>query len=348
VGAIFERLQAGAVVARRALVTGVAAIAEPGFILIAGTVLASIVLPRLGVGDAGHYLYDLRKPDFQTAARIQFFSLAVRYGLVFILAFVVGVMRRRWSLASYGLSNGGRALADLIRVGILLGLFASLPIQILRLANAYLPLGPGTRFWALQARVPWDAGFWLYMAVGSFVVVPIFEEVYARGYLLGRVRESFSAGGALLMMAVFFAFAHGQYHHFNALAAGDEASLLLWSLVLGYAVYRTGSLIPAIIAHAIINTPMTVNFYWALVAISLLALIFCRKAAVSWAVSIIGLLRNIDDWPMTLLGVVVFVAMMMTVGAAPWVPYVWLGVLGLATVPGLFRPSPWSPQSRCD
>jgi Type II CAAX prenyl endopeptidase Rce1-like len=194
--------------------------------------------------------------------------------------------------------------------------------------------------------VPWNADFWLYMAVGSFVVVPIFEEVYARGYLLGRLRESFSAGGALLLMAVFFAFAHGQYHHLDVLAVSDEASLLIWSLVLGYAVYRTGSLIPAIIAHGIANTPMTANFYWALLAISFLALIIWRRDVVSWLVRISELLRKIDDWAITLLGVAVFVAMMMTIGAAPWTPYVWLGVFALATAPGFFRRSAWARQLR--
>src|SRR5262245_29984306 len=49
---------------------------------------------------------------------------------------------------------GGAGLADLVGIGILVGLLASLPMQILRLVNAYVSLGPGTRFWALEARVP--------------------------------------------------------------------------------------------------------------------------------------------------------------------------------------------------
>lgn len=324
-----------------AVTARVAAIAEPGFVLIAGTLLAGIALSRLKVGNTEHYLYGLAVPDFRSAAFVLFLNLLVRYVIVLGLAVLLGLWRGRSAPASYGVTLGSRGLADLIGVGILLGLIASLPIQILRLANTYLSLGPGTRFWALEAKVPWNADFWIYMAVGSFLVVPIFEELYTRGYLLGRVRESFSAGGSLLVMAVFFAFAHGQYHHLDVLAVSDEASLLVWALIVGYAVYRTGSLVPAILAHAIINTSMTVNFYWALLVISVLALVARRKAVLSWIVGIAKMFIAVDDWLSTLLAVLVFVLMMMTIRATPWMVYIWLGVFCLGSVFGLTRRSAW-------
>lgn len=319
----------------------IAAIAEPGFVLVAGTLLAGIVLGHVQAGSVNHFLYSLATPDFSSAASVLFVDLAVRYAIVLGLAAALGLWRGRSSRVSYGVTLGNGGLGGLVGIGIVLGLIASLPIQVVRLANIYMSLGPGTRFWALEARVPWNADFWLYMAVGSFLVVPVFEELYTRGYLLGRLRESFSAGGSLLVMSVFFAFAHGQYHHLDMLAASDEASLLVWALILGYAVYRTGSLVPAIVAHGIVNTPMTANLYWVMLVASVLAVAACRRSVLSWLAGVTRLLREIDDWPATLLAVFLFVLMMMTIRATSWMPYTWLGVFCLGSVFGVTRVSPW-------
>jgi len=106
---------------------------------------------------------------------------------------------------------------------------------------------------------------------------PVPEEFFTRGYLLGRARESFSAGGSLLVATVFFTVAHGQYRHTDTLAIGAQVSLLVWAAIAAYSVLRTASLVPAIIAHAIINVPMTVPARWAMLAVSLFALGLCRK-----------------------------------------------------------------------
>lgn len=138
-----------------------AAVAEPGSVLIAGTLLAQIALSKVAVGNADHYLYDLSVPDFRSAALVELLRLTVHYGIVLALAVALGVWRGRSNAASYGVAMQERRLAQLVGVGILLGLIASLPGQVLPLTNEYLQLGPGTPFWTLQARVPWDAAFWL-------------------------------------------------------------------------------------------------------------------------------------------------------------------------------------------
>lgn len=324
-----------------AVTARIAAIAEPGFVLIAGTLLAGIVLSHTGTASVERYLYGRPVPDFRSAASILFRGIVVRYAIVLGLAFLIGIWRGRTSSVSYGVTQGSKGLTSQVGIGILLGLIASLSIQIIRLAKAYMPLGHGTRFWALESHASWNADFWLYMAVGSFLVVPILEELYTRGYLLGRVRESFSAGGTLLIMAVFFAFAHGQYHHLDVLALSDEASLLVWALILGFSVYQTGSLVPAIIAHMIINIPMSTDFYWTLLVASILALVMCRKAIVSWFVGIAKTFREVDDWLPTLMAVFLFALMMMTIRATSWMVYVWLGAFSLGSVPGLLRRSAW-------
>jgi membrane protease YdiL (CAAX protease family) len=320
----------------------IAAVAEPGFVLIAGTLIAGIVLAKLGTTDAGHYLYDLATPDFRAAAWIEFVVLSVRFGIVVALAVLLGWLRGRASLASYGISLGDVGSGRLVGIGVVLGLIASLPGQILHIVNVYAPLGPGTKFWELQARVPWDVGFWLYMAVSSFLVVPVFEELYTRGYLLGRIRESFSAGGAMVMMAAFFTLAHGQYHQTDPLAIGQEASIFVWALCVGYAVLRTGSLLPGLIAHAMTNVPLVPAGQWAALAASFIVLVVCRKAIASWLADVGRTLRRIEDWPATLALVLVIAGFMFSVRATPWMIYLWLAVLGSASVPGLLRRSPWA------
>jgi membrane protease YdiL (CAAX protease family) len=331
-----------------ALTARVAAIAEPGFVLIAGTLLAQVVLSRLRVGSAEHYLYELAVPEFRSAALLQLVHLTVRYGIILALAVGLGIWRGRSAARSYGLTLQRHSLAKLAGIGLVLGLIASLPEQITRLVAEYVHLGPGTRFWALEARVPWDAAFWLYMAVGSYAVVPIFEELFTRGYLLGRVRESFSAGGSLLASAVFFTVAHGQYRHADPLAICSQTSLFVWAAICAYAVYRTGSLLPTIIAHVIINVPMTAEFRWTTLAVSCLALALRWKAVASWTRGLAGMLRDVDDWLATSLALVAIVVFLGSVGLVPKMPYIWLAVFGVCTLFGVSRRSPWSTQTHSE
>jgi membrane protease YdiL (CAAX protease family) len=325
----------------RGALNRLAAFAEPGFALIAGTLLAAVALAHFGIASADHYLYDAPVPDFRAAAGVQFLHLTVRYGLVFAIALLLGFVRGRSSAASYGLTVGTHAPGQLIGTGILLGLVAFVPGQLLRLVNEYVRLGPGTPFWALEARVPWNAAFWLYLAVGSYLVVPLVEEFFTRGYLLGRVRESFSAGGSLLMATVFFTVAHGQYRHTDTLAIGAQISLIVWAASVAYSVLRTASLIPAIIAHVIINVPMTVPARWAVLAISLIALGLWRKPVASWARGIITTVRQIDDWPPTVLALGATVLLLTTIGLTSWIAYVCVAVLGVLALLGLRQRSPW-------
>lgn len=321
----------------------VGAIAEPAFVLIAGTLLARIALSRLGAPLAEHYLYDLNVPDFLSAAAAQFLNLTFSFAIILVLAILLGLWRGRSAAASYGLTLGNTGVLGLVGVGILLGLVASVPEQIVRLVSEYVRLGPGTRFWALETRVRWDANFWIYMAVGSYLVVPIFEELFTRGYVLGRVRESFSPGGTLIAMAAFFTLAHGQYRHLDALALGAQVSLFVWAGICGYAVYRTGSLIPPIIAHGIINVPITVRLRWVMLALSLLILAACWKPFASWANGVIATFRSVDDWGATALAVFAIALIFASIGSSARMPYVWVGILGCISVfVAITHSSPWN------
>ena len=139
---------------------------------------------------------------------------------------------------------------------IALRLFAAvgLPALLLKSLADVLPLGRGPQHWTLLQSLD-RPGIWLYLLVGSFGLVPIVEELLARGYIQTRLAEDFGAPAAILITALFFTFSHTQYFIASALGVGMLASLLVGSIAAGYVRHRTGSLLPGILAHACGNLP---------------------------------------------------------------------------------------------
>ncbi|MEX2027792.1 MAG: CPBP family glutamic-type intramembrane protease, partial [Pirellulaceae bacterium] len=85
----------------------------------------------------------------------------------------------------------------------------------------------------------------------SVAIVPaVCEEWFFRGYLLGAIRERTSAWSAILLTALLF----GLFHVFVTviLPVRFLPSLTL-GIVLGYVCWRTGSVLPGILLHAIHN-----------------------------------------------------------------------------------------------
>ena len=182
-----------------------AALGEALFVLLALILIARALIGALGFQSADSFLMtEGRAPDFRAAAMAEGLWHFVRYGLIFVVIFLVGWARRRRSPEAYALTTGGRSVFHLIAFGI--GLFAvmHIPSLGLRLVDNVIDIGPGTPFWWLMKTVEWNRDFWLYMAVSSFLVVPFVEEIVARGYMLGRSRESFSQGAALRVSALIF------------------------------------------------------------------------------------------------------------------------------------------------
>ncbi len=95
----------------------------------------------------------------------------------------------------------------------------------------------------------------MYLFVSSFGLVPIAEELLARGYIQSRLAEDFGPAAAILITAIFFTFSHTQYFIASPIGVGMLASLLVGSIAGGYVRHRTGSLLPVIIAHALGNLP---------------------------------------------------------------------------------------------
>ena len=90
------------------------------------------------------------------------------------------------------------------------------------------------------------------VVVGLFA--PVGEELFFRGYMLTRLRRVWSPGPAILVSAVAFGIIHGEWVH-GLLAAGI-------GVYLGLVTERSGSVVPAMICHAVNNTASVLLSAW--------------------------------------------------------------------------------------
>jgi membrane protease YdiL (CAAX protease family) len=89
---------------------------------------------------------------------------------------------------------------------------------------------------------------------GIGLFAPVGEELFFRGYMLTRLRRVWSPGPAILVSAVAFGIIHGEWVH-GLLAAGI-------GVYLGLVTERSGSVVPAVICHAVNNTASVLLSAW--------------------------------------------------------------------------------------
>jgi membrane protease YdiL (CAAX protease family) len=95
---------------------------------------------------------------------------------------------------------------------------------------------------ALRARGPLD----LLASVGAIALLPaVCEEIVLRGVVLPSLRPALGAAGAVAASSLLFALIHDAYRMPFTFAVG---------LGLGALRVRTGSLVPPVLAHALLNT----------------------------------------------------------------------------------------------
>ncbi|PQO33691.1 ABC transporter permease subunit/CPBP intramembrane protease [Blastopirellula marina] len=100
-----------------------------------------------------------------------------------------------------------------------------------------------------------DVPLWL-VVVCLGVVPGVCEECFFRGYLFNGVKQHLNAVGTITVTAIAF----GLFH--VALAGGAAPERLLPStlmgLLLGWVAYRSGSIVPSILLHAIHNSTLLI------------------------------------------------------------------------------------------
>jgi len=187
--------------------------------------------------------------------------LLAQYAGQFALAAAFLLARREFTRRRLGLTLHARDAAQgpLVLVGMA-ALAALVMFPLVRgllqagITWELLPPGPPWRAVLLDAPLSWD--FWVFMAVFSFGLLPVLEELFFRGYVQGRLQQVLSPGAAVAVTSTLFTLLHGQYHGVDAFSIATIASLFILSVVLGVLYQRSGSLLPPILLHALINLPM--------------------------------------------------------------------------------------------
>jgi membrane protease YdiL (CAAX protease family) len=233
--------------------------------------------------------------DWTLLARVALAELLLKYGWMFALAFAIGWWHRRRRPAAYGLTRGGRPLSRLLVVGLVVAGPAGLIPYGLELLGRLVPAGAAPSSLRPSHSSP---EYLVYMAVASFIVAPILEELIARGYMQTRLAEELGPGAAILLVAVFFAVAHGDFLQPSLSGAGETLGIFVGAVLLGYVFHRTGSLVPSIVAHGLLNFPYPDRHLAVLVTLvglmTLVPLVFARPVA-RWAAGLGRLLAGVDS-----------------------------------------------------
>jgi len=86
----------------------------------------------------------------------------------------------------------------------------------------------------------WGLGF-----LAVVIMAPVCEEIFFRGYMQSRLSARLGPVWAILITSVFFGFMHLDLVH--------SVQTFFLGIVLGYIAWRSGSIVPAIVAHFVNN-----------------------------------------------------------------------------------------------
>jgi membrane protease YdiL (CAAX protease family) len=256
-------------------------------VYLAGGVLVTLIVHLLGV--------NVRNPLSSLTANVTdsellavtlqlLVLLALQYAGWAALAVPIDWWHRRRGPAAYGLTRANQSWRTLIVAGAATAAVTSWPSFVVLLADAR---------WKLGETVPWRQALfdmswhrwqlWLFSAVGSWAVIPIVEELFFRGYCQRRLAEDWGDGPAIIGTACLFTFSHSQYFRADAYNVGLVFSVFAAALGYGVVFALTRSLIPSILAHAVIDFPMRPPWQVALLAVLIVGAVFSARPALAAA-----------------------------------------------------------------
>ena len=215
------------------------------------------------------------------ATRQLFVLLLLQYASYFLLIVPINWWHRRSGPAAYGLTKAGRSWSALLLAGGATAALAAWPATGVLLIDSLYDIGPTVPWRQAIFDTSWQRWeFWLFMAVLSFALIPILEELFYRGYCQRRLAEDWGDGPAIIGTSLLFVFTHSQYLVLNAYNISLIAGLLILSVGFGVVFAWTRSLVPAMFAHAVINVPMTPLWQGLLLATFVIAAVILARRGV--------------------------------------------------------------------
>lgn len=274
-------------------------IAEVALVLVGGALAARWLSGALSLpvrADRNAVLFEQATPDWLLAAKLETIQVIVRYSITLGIALGICVWVGRPTRRQAGLSSGGHPVGRLMLFGALMGVLLGTLGQFGQVAQQLFNIGSNTPFWDLMWHSEWTISFWLFMAASSFILIPIVEELFFRAYALGRFREHFSSGGAVLVCALLFWVSHGQYITLDPLLAYYSVLAFVSASVMAWSVIHTGSIIPAVIAHTIVNLPMNLLAMFVFCGSGVLLLLLYQRLIIQHLKSYFSMLRETREW----------------------------------------------------
>ena len=251
-------------------------------VFFAGSLGARWLLRQLGIASSKESIQNATATSFDAAAVA--IPMSIRWAIVIALAFLVGWLIARHRPRDYGLTFAGKRWSEHVSAGVTVYALGYTPVLILMLLRHYLQLPGGPKVWNTIEAATWNADFWLFMLASSIVLPVLVEETFFRGYAQTRFTDAFGPRVAIIVIAVLFIAAHTQYADGTFVGTSMILSGIWWALLLGFARFRTGSLIAPMLAHSLSNIPLRPMFQIGLLVVLvvfLIALSFRRPAAVN-------------------------------------------------------------------
>lgn len=233
---------------------------------------------------------DIGDDELVTASGRFFILLMLQYAGWFVVLVAMDWWRGRKGAAVYGLTKAGCSWTALLAAGGATVALAAWPVFGIAVLDNFYDLGSTPPWRQALFDTSWRRWqFWLFTAVMSWGVVAVLEELFFRGYCQRRLAEDWGDGPAIVGVACLFTFAHGQYLRLDPYNLGMTVSLLTLALGFGVVFAWTRSIVPSMIAHAIVNLTMT-PFWLSLVLI--VCLIVAALAAPRVAAVVEGVFRG--------------------------------------------------------
>lgn len=260
-----------------------AALLEVLGVFLCGNFLASHAISWFGMRSVGAILQralDHSPPNWLAASLGWSQVMGFQYACLLAAAIAIGFWRRRAGLRYYGITTAGTSVWSLLGLGVIgFAVFGIVGVGVDSVLPHLFPLLSSPSILSPFLERPWTADFWLFLAVASFGFQPVIEELFYRGYCQSRLEEAFGGAPAIIIVSLFHALGHNQYYHLTFMAAATIAAVVLLSLGAGYVYWRTRSLIPAILVHALINVPLSGVHVFLLPAVLVVVLaLFHRQA----------------------------------------------------------------------
>jgi membrane protease YdiL (CAAX protease family) len=193
-------------------------------------------------------------------AMLAFFEgllILLRIGSAAVCGFALLYYRRGLTPREAGLTRNNQPLGSLVKTGLALGIFTTIPIGLLFAARALMPFGEGLPAWWTYPETEIDTAFWIGLLATSVLIPPLTEEIFTRGYQRTRLVESYGVMGGVVLTGLVFAISHTRYLRADPMLLLFLLTIMISSVSWTYLAQKTGSVIPPMVAHAVTNGTAT-------------------------------------------------------------------------------------------